>query len=110
MRLLKDPGNELLEDQQQEQVVLASDHARLERQYRRVAFFFWQNVPRDLPLPYRWNQERDRKVLEAALLQELDDAYTGNRQRDHGPPLKLVVVDRCASLQPDDELGLEELL
>jgi len=110
LRLLQDPRDEILEDREADEAEIASDHARLKRQYRRAAFFFWHRVPRDLPLPYPWNQERDRKVLEAALLQELDESYTDNRQRDHEPPLELVVVDQCASLEPEDVWGVGELL
>jgi hypothetical protein len=109
-RLVTDPENELLEYRHQEQVKSALDHARLSAQYRRAAFFFWQTGPRDLPLPYPWDQDRDRRVLEAALLLELHESHTSNRRGPDEPPLNLVAVDECSALEPEQEFGLEELV
>jgi hypothetical protein len=50
-----------------EEAERALHHARLKDQYRWLATHPWAEPAPDLPLPYPWDRERDRLVLEAAL-------------------------------------------
>jgi hypothetical protein len=47
-------------------------HADLQRRYERLAIHPWESPPADLPMPFPWNRDRDRQVIEAALDHLLD--------------------------------------
>jgi hypothetical protein len=78
----------------------ATEHLQLSRRYRRAACRFWSCSQHDLPLPYPWNKERDRRVLEAVLLgmrERLLSAPKANAENDHRG--RAIHVDEATSIE-----------
>jgi hypothetical protein len=50
----------------------SEDHAALRRTYERLASHPWERPPADLPIPFPWDRNRDREVIEAALEDLMD--------------------------------------
>ena len=67
-KLTQGPGNDFLEFVEREESQIAAEHAYLSGLYRRAALDDCQTLPPKLPLPYPWDRQRDREVLEAVLL------------------------------------------
>jgi hypothetical protein len=98
-KLAQDPGNDFLEFVEHQESQIATDHAYLSGLYRRAALDDHQTLPPELPLPFPWDRQRDREVLEAVLLEELGDpspesARAGNRR------IERIVVHDSASSSP----------
>lgn len=108
-RLLQDPDDEFVDFLKTEETRMASDHAWLKDQYSHAAPRFWERAPRDVPLPYRWDRQRDRRVLEAVLLPESDESNSSDDRAGEAPSVKRVVVDQFASTGPFDVFEIEAI-
>jgi hypothetical protein len=78
---------------------LASDHAHLKIRYRQAACKFWQCPAQDLPLPYRWDKDRDRRVLEAVLVSLIEEKKASHKGSvDRLALFPRVVVDKSTAI------------
>ncbi len=96
-------NKDLLSSLAEEEGQLASHHARLREKYRRVAFRCWERPPTDLPLPYPWDREQDRRVLETVLLRVIHDTTSSQTEDDRRPLNPMVVVDDTTTIGPFED-------
>lgn len=75
----------------------ASRHARLGHEYRRAAFQFWRCPSQSLPLPYPWDRERDRQVLEATLLHRVEHVLSRLEPGDPDRTASRIYVDQLTA-------------
>jgi hypothetical protein len=86
------PNEDYLSFMAQEEAKTASLHASLKKQYRQAAFVFWECPSDELPLPYPWDQDRDRRVLETALI-HVTNNKSSNRLESQPSDLTIIVHD-----------------
>ncbi len=98
-RLAQDPGKDYLEFVEHQESQIAADHAYLSSLYRRAALDDYQTLPLELPLPYPWDRQRDREVLEAVLFKMLGDPSPEN-DRAGNPRIERIVVHDSGSNSP----------
>jgi hypothetical protein len=103
-------GAEVLPDSAQDEDERAAHHSLLKQRYLRAALYFWESIPPDLPLRYPWDQDRDRQVLEAALLDLLDPKNPYNQTSDDGTLLHQIIIDKSTTRRPVDDIDVERLL
>ncbi len=93
------PADDYLLYQAAAEASLVVQHSRLRQQYRRAAIFFWECPPTGLPLPYPWNRDRDRRILEVVLLRLVDGATKPDsyfrRPESRNPA---IIVDRLTTI------------
>jgi hypothetical protein len=77
-------ANRAFSDLAEQEDKAASRHARLRQDYRRAAFQFWSCQSDSLPLPYPWDLDRDRQVMEAVFAHIIEDA--SRRRTTNGDP------------------------
>ncbi len=108
-KLAQDPGNEWLEFVEHQESQIATDHAYVSGLYRRAALEDYQTLSPELPLPYPWDRQRDREVLEAVFLKELGDPSAENAQAGN-PRIERIVVHDSASSSPfAEEWAIDEV-
>jgi hypothetical protein len=86
------PNEDYLSFMAQEEAKTASLHASLKKQYRQAAFVFWECPSDELPLPYPWDQDRDRRVLETAF-SHVTNNKSSNRLESQPSDLTIIVHD-----------------
>jgi hypothetical protein len=90
---------------------LASRHSRLRKLYRRAAFALWESPSDELPLPYPWNQDRDRRVLEAVLLRTTDGATSADASHgDRKHATASIVVNKVITIGRFESWYRDEIL
>lgn len=86
-------------EMEEDEANLADQHAQLKKGYRRAAFLFWQCPRGDLPLPYPWDKQRDSRVLEAALLAEIDiSVHAGDTFPESEVSVPRIIVDKSTTI------------
>lgn len=100
----------IYEYQEWEHSTLAAAHDRQKQNYREAAYCFWKRPPPDLAIPYPWDQDRDRQVIETAIVGWLDQPEEGDERLDRDRRDWRVVIDRLTSIEPWEQIGSVELL
>jgi hypothetical protein len=82
-------------------------HAETLRRYRRWSR---KQLPSDLAIPYPWDQDRDRQVIEAAIVGWLDRKDENDERLDPDGRNWRVVIDRSTAIDPWEQIGSVEHL
>jgi hypothetical protein len=88
-----------------EHSTLATAHSRQKERYREAARYFWKQAPSDLAISYPWDQDRDRQVIETAVVEWMDRPTDAADRRDGGRSDWRIVIDQSTSIEPWEQIG-----